>query len=125
MQFTPTAAQTYTGDITILSDGGTGILTVTATGAVVTGIDNGQINPELIEVYPNPADQILTIDLSAFNGRPTDISLFDMNGGRTDHIEGYRQSSIELKVGNLKQGLYLLRLTDGTSIVQKKVLIKR
>ena len=125
MTFTPPAAQTYTGDITILSNGGTGTLTVSATGAVVTDIDDGNIDPRDIEVYPNPADQLLTIDLKAFNGKPVTISLFDMNGSMTHESKDHQQETVTLQVGNYQQGLYLLRLSDGTQLVQKKVLIKR
>ncbi len=125
MTFTPTVAQLYTGDITINSNGGTGILSVSADGAIITAIDDGLLKAESINVYPNPATDIVTLDLSKYNGRALDIQLYDMSGIKTFGISDYKETSLKLDVSGYHNGLYLVQFMDGKSTVQKKIMIKK
>ncbi|GAB5527168.1 MAG: hypothetical protein Roseis2KO_50400 [Roseivirga sp.] len=125
MDFTPTVAQLYTGDITIITNGGTGILSVSADGAIITSVDDGLLKAETIKLYPNPATDIVTIDLSKYNGRALDIQLYDMAGIKAFGISQYRESALKLDVSRYHNGLYLVQFTDGKSTVQKKVMIRK
>ncbi len=125
MTFTPTVAQLYTGDITINSNGGTGILSVSADGAIITAIDDGLLRAESINIYPNPATDIVTIDLSKYNGRALDIQLYDMSGTEAFGISDYKATSLKLDVSRYHNGLYLVQLTDGKNTVQKKIMIRK
>ncbi|MCE7997171.1 MAG: T9SS type A sorting domain-containing protein [Roseivirga sp.] len=125
LNFTPTVAQVYTGDVTIITNGGTGILTVTADGAIITSVDNGLLKAESINVYPNPATDIVTIDLSKYNGRALDIQLYDMSGIKTFDISQYKEPTLKLDVSQYHNGLYLVQFTDGSSTVQKKIMIRK
>ncbi len=125
MTFTPTAAQLYTGDITINSNGGTGVLSVSADGAIITAIDDGLLRAESINIYPNPAADMVTIDLSQYNGRTLDIQLYDMSGTEAFGISDYKATSLKLDVSGYHNGLYLVRFTDGKSTVQKKIMIRK
>ncbi|MCE7997044.1 MAG: T9SS type A sorting domain-containing protein [Roseivirga sp.] len=125
MDFTPTVAQVYTGDITIITNGGTGTLTVSADGAIITAIDDGLLKATSIGVYPNPATDIVTIDLSKYNGRALDIQLYDMSGIKTFDINQYKEAILKLDVSGYHNGLYLVQFTDGKSTVQKKIMIRK
>ncbi|GAB5531257.1 MAG: hypothetical protein Roseis3KO_30340 [Roseivirga sp.] len=125
LSFTPAVAQLYTGDITVISNGGTGILSVSADGAIITSVDNGLLKAEAIKLYPNPATDVVTIDLSKYNGRALDIELYDMAGIKTFGISQYGESTLKLDVSRYHNGLYLVQFTDGKSTVQKKVMIRK
>ncbi len=125
MTFTPTVAQLYTGDITIITNGGTGILSVSADGAIITSVDDGLLRAESINVYPNPAVDMVTIDLSQYNGRTLDIQLYDMSGTKAFGVSDYKATSLKLDVSYYHNGLYLVQLTDGKTTVQKKIMIRK
>ncbi|MCE7996431.1 MAG: T9SS type A sorting domain-containing protein, partial [Roseivirga sp.] len=125
MTFTPTVAQLYTGDITIVTNGGTGILAVSADGAIITGTDDGLLTAEAINIYPNPASDVVTVDLSEFNGRPLDIQLFDLSGTKTFGVADFREATLKLDIKAYQQGIYLMYFTDGKSTVQKKFMIRK
>ncbi|MCE7996782.1 MAG: T9SS type A sorting domain-containing protein [Roseivirga sp.] len=125
MTFTPSVAQLYTGDITINTNGGTGVLTVSADGAIITGLDDGLLKAEAIKLYPNPATDIVTIDLSKYNGRALDIQLYNMSGIKTFDINQYKEAILKLDVSGYHNGLYLVQFTDGKSTVQKKIMIRK
>ncbi len=125
MTFTPTVAQLYTGDITIITNGGTGTLSVSADGAIITSVDDGLLKAESIQLYPNPATDIVTIDLSKYNGQALDIQLYDMSGTKAFGISQYNEATLKLDVSSYHNGLYLVQFTDGKSTVQKKIMIRK
>ncbi len=125
MTFTPTVAQLYTGDITIVTNGGTGILSVSADGAIITGTDDGLLSAEAINIFPNPASDQVTVDLSEFNGRPLDIQLFDLSGNKAFGVSDFREPKLSLDISTYQQGVYLMHFTDGKSTVQKKFMIRK
>lgn len=125
MTFTPTVAQVYTGDITIVTNGGTGILSVSADGAIITGTDDGLLTADAINIYPNPASDLVTVDLSEFNGRPLDIQLFDLSGTKAFGVTDFKEATLKLDIRAYQQGIYLMYFTDGKSTVQKKFMIRK
>lgn len=123
--FTPLLPQTYSGDIVIQSNGGTGILSVTADGAIITSVDKDILRPESISIYPNPARDIVTIDLSVYSGKALDIQLYDLSGNKTIGFHNYKGKTLQMDVSGYQSGLYLLQLTDGKSSAQKKIMISK
>ncbi|GEM_PF-1957566 len=125
MSFTPPAAQTYTGDITINSNGGTGVLLVSADGAIITSLEGEPLDAEVIRIYPNPATDVITIDLSGYNGQGLDIQLYDVSGNETFAVSDYRKTELRLDVSTYRNGLYLVQFTNGGNTVQKKIIIRK
>ncbi len=125
MSFTPPAAQTYTGDITINSNGGTGVLSVSADGAIITSLEGEPLDAEAIRIYPNPATDVITIDLSGYNGQGLDIQLYDISGNETFAVSDYRKTELRLDVSAYRNGLYLVQFTNGGNTVQKKIMIRK
>jgi sugar lactone lactonase YvrE len=123
--FSPILAQVYSGDITVISNGGTGILTVSADGSIITGIDSSQLTASSVSTYPNPAKDVLTIDLSELQGRPVDIQINDMNGiGRFKQLR-YTGKTLLIDIGDYSSGLYIVLISDDHEMVQKKVVINK
>ncbi|MCE7990429.1 MAG: T9SS type A sorting domain-containing protein [Roseivirga sp.] len=125
MSFTPPAAQTYTGDITINSNGGTGILSLSADGAIITSLERETLDAEAIRIYPNPATDMVTIDLSGYYGQGLDIQLYDVSGNETFAVSDYRKTELRLDVSTYRNGLYLVQFTNRSNTVQKKIMIRK
>ncbi|MBD80156.1 MAG: hypothetical protein CL840_14680 [Crocinitomicaceae bacterium] len=71
-------------------------------------------------VYPNPANDFIHIDLE--QGAKVNYSLTDLSGRTTKF--GIISDSEVLLVSDLPKGVYILRLNDGMSEVQQKILIQ-
>jgi hypothetical protein len=125
LNFTPPAAQAYTADITFNTNGGTGVLSISADGDIITSVDNGVLKAETIKLYPNPANDLVTIDLSNYNGRSLDIQMFNLSGTKTFEITEFNKPELRLNVSGYQNGLYLMQFSDGKNIVQKKVMIRK
>ena len=87
-----------------------------------------QINEYAVEVYPNPSDGNVTVDLANFNDSDVHLSLYNSNGG----IEWQRdlgeidQLREELNLGDLPIGVYWLRVqpADAPATMRKIVITK-
>ncbi|MGW8122654.1 Ig-like domain-containing protein, partial [Roseivirga echinicomitans] len=123
--FKPTEAKVYTGTIQFITNAGIASLNVTGEGAIITGVDDGKIMPEAIGIFPNPANNILNIDLSKLGGQKLDIDITDASGISLFNRKSITEKLLQLDVSGYASGLYLIQISDGQSVVRKKVMIKR
>ena len=75
-----------------------------------------------LNVYPNPANDVINVSLNkSTNGT---ISIVDVAGKvvKTSSINGLTSS---INSSDLTNGVYYVTITDGTSIVTEKVVIKK
>ena len=79
------------------------------------------------KVYPNPAKNTITIDLSEMGSLDFNnikLALVDMTGRNVLTIDEPQQAIFELNVENLKTGTYLLEVLQGTQKTGfKKIII--
>jgi len=73
-------------------------------------------------LYPNPARDVVHLQWDSPQGRVA-IRVMDLNG-RTLLSRELSVSHITLPVGNYPNGIYLIQLSDGNSVVSKKLLIQ-
>lgn len=73
-------------------------------------------------IYPNPASQQVTINLTVFN-QPKKISIIDLTG-KIIHTETIQSSNEVIDVSNLSKGIYFIKLIDtkGYNVVQKLII---
>jgi photosystem II stability/assembly factor-like uncharacterized protein len=91
------------------------------------GIDEpglaGQLN-----IYPNPVKDKLYIQLADKKSLDISITITDLLGktvfNKTFGLETQYQTEA-IDVSSLKEGIYMLRLSDGTSIYTRKIIITR
>lgn len=105
-----------------------GIRTSTAIQAVtcIVDIDDYAAENE-ISIYPNPASNIVNIDLGTVDyGKDIAIDIYDMLGRNVRTLNSNSsEGSIEINVGDLGEGLYFIKMNiDGHSVTEK-VLIAR
>ncbi len=93
---------------------------------ITTGIEETALNPTRFDVYPNPATDLVTIDLNFDQKTDTKIELFDVVGQRLELISdfGGNEDQITFNVGELPHGLYLIKVTDREGRVVSKKLTK-
>ncbi|MDD3876907.1 MAG: T9SS type A sorting domain-containing protein [Bacteroidales bacterium] len=87
----------------------------------------GEIESDLTEqivIYPNPAQDILFIQL--FNGRDVQqISFFDMMGKRVLFQEGPAfKGLLSIDLSTFKSGVYFIEITTTDQVYGKKIIIK-
>jgi len=89
-------------------------------GSFSSIINHQQINPQ-IKIYPNPSDNFITIEISAFAGAAK-YEMFDMVG-RTVNSGSLKSSGKDrINISNLSKGLYFLNITDGKNKFSRKFI---
>jgi len=75
-----------------------------------------------VDIYPNPAQRLLNIDLSGFKGA-SEIRLFDINGRQIMNQKANLTTN-QLNVSKLYKGIYLVKVFDRNSnvMVTKKFI---
>ncbi len=80
----------------------------------------------LISVYPNPAGELLKIDLQGFGGMDLEISLRDVNGRVLRTLSttagGADKFTQEIALNGLPSGMYFLRVTNGKTVWTSEVV---
>lgn len=84
------------------------------------------LNPASIKAYPNPANEVLNIDLSAveMKGQVT-LNIYDINGKLLQSTVQPGAPLMKVNVASLPGGFYTLNISNGHYIVGKKFNILR
>lgn len=85
-----------------------------------TDIDEKFIKNANVRVFPNPTKGIITV---SFERTPKHIEVIDMQGSRLFEIHNLQQAA-KLNIGNLQNGIYLLRLVFESNIPITKRIVK-
>ncbi|HFA48156.1 MAG TPA: T9SS type A sorting domain-containing protein [Bacteroidetes bacterium] len=97
----------------------------------VTGIDEMVLENMDIHLFPNPATDILTIELAFFkNSENVKMELLDLTGRKLKDVFFIKKTvtgkhDFQMDTATLDCGLYLLRLTTPGGVAVKKALILR
>lgn len=93
-------------------------------GIVLRGEDVEPI-PQ-IDIFPNPASEILHVDLSAFLGQEVQLQMVSSMGQLVSEKHYSEANALEaLDVSNITPGIYSLVLTLGDESIAKRVVITR
>ncbi len=90
------------------------------------GIENAQLENGL-EIYPNPANDVLNITIKDVNSDNLNISLNNTQGQAVleRQLVDFSGSSTEtIDVSQLTKGLYFVKITSDTEVVTKRVVIQ-
>jgi len=111
----------YNNETVIISGSGAASVSVTCSGYVEDNVEIGQFTDESIQVYPNPANQTLFVDVSQsfenFTWTLYDISGRVFKSGKVSHAEG----TLTIHIPELHSGLYFLIVTDGQRHITRKI----
>ncbi len=107
----------YEGGELIYSNCDGNCFPVSTTSSVVQAADNN------LSVFPNPASEDITLDLKEVS--QYNISVFDINGRLLLKHEFYG-SVANMSLKSLKDGFYLLKVSDGDALCfQEKLIVRR
>lgn len=77
--------------------------------------------PAAVNIFPNPATQILTVDVTAFAGEETEITVKDLTGKNVlRQTENTSAATVDVSV--LQAGIYLLEVTSASKRGSVKVV---
>jgi len=80
-------------------------------------------NQERFDLYPNPSHGLFTLETGGKNGLQINMEIFNGSGQRIHHqvITGPGRHPVDLSAS--PEGIYLVRVTDGTCSWRKRVVI--
>lgn len=104
---------------------GTYLLQLDIVRGATVGVDEAEALAG-IRVFPNPANDRLTIDLADFTGRLNGAELFDMQGQRVlaPNVTGV-SGRVVLDLGALATGAYVLHLSSDQGIRTERIIVAR
>ena len=111
------------------------------TGVVTTRIDAIQLIGEnelstdnsttgnQINLYPNPASEIVYIDFTAMQPKKTSITILNSNGqtAMTINLENQLKKGaqkVEIPIGHLNPGIYIIKINSNDGISCKKIIVQ-
>jgi len=125
VNFTPTQAVDYAGEMVFNYADQQVMLPVSGIGAIITGTDDQVLNPTEIKLHPNPASDILNIDLSQVHTPKLDIKVINAQGISVFDLNDYSKPQLRIRVSEYQNGMYIIQFSDGQTIVRKKVIIRK
>ncbi|MFY0593664.1 tandem-95 repeat protein [Roseivirga sp.] len=121
--FTPSEARVYAGEIVMQSTVGETRISITGEATIVTAIDDEVLDEDEVKLYPNPAQNYVTIDLSEIPQSQPNLTIVNMNGKSVWQMNNVRVPKVRVDVGNYPAGSYLVRVSSEKGTVVKKLLI--
>ena len=97
---------------------------VSSTCTLSTTIDEETIGEEAVFVYPNPAKEFINVEFSGLNDENISIEITDVFGKVVQkEISKNENQMFNLNVSSLAAGYYVLKISSGNSVIQKKIII--
>jgi hypothetical protein len=91
----------------------------------ITGVSQSSISDFQILIYPNPANEIINIQINApKNYLSTQIEILDITGHCVHHQTCF-SSSCKIDISNLNTGFYSIKITNNVNCITKKISIVR
>ena len=111
-----------------LPENNTSCVIVTFKGSTATGIAAGSNVSPLLALYPNPADDLVSFDITLKAKEHVQATVRDMTG-RTVALQDYGnksagRTSLNMNVSGLRPGIYLVQVRIGEEIQSGKLLIR-
>jgi hypothetical protein len=105
----------------LVGEGGT--ILKTSNGGVVS-IEESISPHTTFSIYPNPANNKITIVNNRKLPEETIISIFNITGEQIIHDKFQNQNRIEINVNTLIKGIYLVKIQTKAGIESKKLVIQ-
>ena len=87
--------------------------------------ESDRLNSDDIRVFPNPASDLLNIELQGKTADlPAKIKIYGINGNLVHQEEIYGSSTIQLSGLDLASGVYLLRVQTESQVHTRKIVLR-
>ena len=97
-----------------------GSITRTASPTSLPGVDL-----DAAKIYPNPASQYVTVDLSGTNILNAAATLTDMQGRKVYASDMSTQTTFVIPVNSLAPGVYFLQISTDGGLINKKITVSK
>jgi hypothetical protein len=91
-------------------------------------VKNSVVKESEVTIYPNPAGDFTTVNLMLNSESIINVQVCDMQGKILHEVFHAKQNSGNLKLhietGSLASGVYLLRISSGKEVIQKKLVVQ-
>lgn len=115
---------TYYGNKTALKV--TSIAETTTTYSAPLTVSENNLNDSKIKIIPNPASDLIAIQMNGLTEDNLTIELFDVSGKLVKSTKlNAGQSIAYFDVQDIYDGTYFIRIADGKNSVSKSVIIKK
>ncbi len=104
-----------------VGDGGTILKTNNGGG---TSIEENELTKTIFNIYPNPANNKITINNKDNLFKESQISILNMAGQQVISEQFNSQNKIEMNVSSLVKGIYFVRIQTNSGIESKKLVIQ-
>lgn len=120
--YTPTANGVYTVKVTV-----NGCTSSTSANTTINGVGLDELNAFGLNIFPNPSQGAFNVTFNAVNGEEYTITVFDEVGrnvyqGAVNNQSGEYTYAVQL--GKVADGMYNVRITNGKTEANRKVVIK-
>lgn len=110
--------------ITLIASSSCGRDTMTIEVNVSTVGISKSLNSATVNIYPNPTDGILHIEINNLGNTAYSISVIDVMG-RTVHRSQASEKKVQLNLSELGSGVYYLLIGNDECLVKRKVVIQK
>lgn len=77
------------------------------------------------EIFPNPANTLINIDLSKFPDKYAEISLLNLLGETIQSSHAEKKEVYKLDISKLPEGIYFVKLSTLSGIATRKIIISK
>jgi para-nitrobenzyl esterase len=88
------------------------------------GILESVMDANLIVVYPNPASNFITIDMSALHHKTYEINIYDNLGKKVKNIKSVKEDKISVARESMKNGIYVISILSEGQTYTKKIILE-
>lgn len=95
--------------------------------AIVTTVEEAPVEKVDMNVYPNPASNNVNVVLTGVKGQ-TMITVHDMSGKAVSSMRveiDDNDQIVNIPVNNYSQGIYFIKVVNGSAVMTKKLIIAR
>lgn len=91
--------------------------------SIVTGIKEALGISLEVSVYPNPAQNFITLNIKNYEVENLRYELYDINGSliKENKVEG---NEIQILIHNLKPSVYFLKVTENNKVIKTFKIVK-
>jgi alkyl hydroperoxide reductase subunit AhpF len=91
-------------------------------------VDESMVSEGSLSVYPNPSNGSLNIRLQPEADLTQTITVYNQLGQEVDSYEvsfTKEQPAVEIRMNDLNDGIYFVRVFDGNAVQTRKVLLRK
>ena len=100
-------------------------ITNLCSNSIITSINEEIISSDELAIYPNPANNYVSIDFSSFNEKPSYVSIIDSKGAIVSETKISKENKIQVNTSSLTNGIYFINVVGNNYSSTGRFIIAR